>query len=161
MVIFFILHLLRPVIHIGRIITIHIDYANRQESSQEAEFVKSYSEQYGGICHIRTITEVTRGVTDRSDYEKISRNIRYGFYKQILETELNLCFDDLKHASTSHGSGIIFGHHLGDVQENVLSNIMRYMGTWSKLYVAIHFCSVCVIHTMSAYIYIFSNIYVP
>ncbi len=165
MVIFFILHLLRPIVHIGRIIAIHIDYGNRQESSQEAEFVKSYSEQYGGICHIRTITEVTRGITDRSDYEKISRNIRYGFYKQILETELNLCFDDLKHASTLHGSGIIFGHHLGDVQENVLSNIMRYVVQviWCKLYFAIHFCSVCVMHTIyiSTYIYIFSNIYVP
>jgi tRNA(Ile)-lysidine synthase TilS/MesJ len=51
------------------------------------------------------------GVTGRDEYEKISRDIRYGFYTEVL-------------TATGCG-GVIFGHHLGDVQENVISNVMR------------------------------------
>lgn len=51
------------------------------------------------------------GITGRDEYEKVSRDIRYGFYNQVL--------------GASGCSGVIFGHHLGDVQENVISNVMR------------------------------------
>ena len=51
------------------------------------------------------------GITGRDEYEKVSRDIRYGFYTQVL--------------SSTGCAGVIFGHHLGDVQENVISNVMR------------------------------------
>lgn len=33
---------------------------------------------------------------------------------------------DLGSAPPALLSGVIFGHHLGDVQENVISNVMRW-----------------------------------
>lgn len=51
------------------------------------------------------------GVTSRDEYERISRDIRYEFYGQVLK--FTGC------------AGVIFGHHSGDVEENVISNVMR------------------------------------
>ena len=59
----------------------------------------------------RVVDEVTRGVTDRAEYEVVSREVRYGFYRQVLRE--------------TGCQGVIFGHHQGDVQENVVSNVMR------------------------------------
>jgi tRNA(Ile)-lysidine synthetase-like protein len=98
-------------IPISEIIAIHIDYANREESSEEADFVENWCKELGITFHKRTINEVTRGITNRDEYEKVTREIRYSFYKSVLE-EYNC-------------EAVIFGHHLGDVQENVISNVMR------------------------------------
>ena len=94
------------------VVAIHIDYDNREESGEEADYVESYCKQLGNVLfRKRVVDEVTRGVTDRAEYEIISREVRYGFYRQVLsETECQ---------------GVIFGHHQGDVQENVISNVMR------------------------------------
>ena len=95
----------------NNIIAIHIDYNNRKESTQEADYVQHWSELHGLVFHKRVVSEVTRGITDRTEYEKVSRDIRYNFYKKVLyETNCN---------------AVMFGHHLGDVQENVISNVMR------------------------------------
>mmetsp|Transcript_1456 Transcript_1456/g.1595 ORF Transcript_1456/g.1595 Transcript_1456/m.1595 type:complete len:1112 (+) Transcript_1456:180-3515(+) len=96
---------------IGAIIAVHIDYANRAESGKEAAFVRSWCESLGIICRIRVVNEVTRGITGREEFEKISRDIRYDFYKSIM--------------GSTGCRGVLFGHHLGDVQENVISNVMR------------------------------------
>jgi len=114
---------------IGKIVCIHIDYANRPESAAEADFVKDWCESnalvYNGggsekiVFRKKVIDEVRRGITDRSNYEKVSREIRYNFYKEILrefESEFPL---------TEQFCGIIFGHHKGDVQENIISNMMK------------------------------------
>jgi tRNA(Ile)-lysidine synthetase-like protein len=93
------------------IAAMHIDYANRSESKLEADYVEWYCKQLGVDFHKRVINEVTRGITDRTEYERISREIRYSFYREVL--------------SQTGGKGVIFGHHQGDVQENVISNIMR------------------------------------
>ncbi len=98
---------------IGEIIALHIDYANRPESSKEAAFVEQWCADLGIAFHKRVINEVTRGITDRSLYEKVSRDIRYDFYKEKLP--LHKC------------QAVMFGHHLGDVQENVISNVMRFV----------------------------------
>jgi hypothetical protein len=129
----------------------------------------------GVICRIRRVDEVTRGVTNRDEYEKISRDIRYEFYRTCIAEELSSSstaqhapshspdlpgaiqlasaergISSLSVAELSGGagsmtagsrgadpsdpseaaaavvvSGVIFGHHLGDIQENVISNIMR------------------------------------
>ena len=94
-----------------RIIAMHIDYANRSESSEEADYVQWYCQKLGIAFNKRVITEATRGVTDRSEYERITRDIRYSFYREVL--------------SETGCHAVMLGHHLGDVQENVISNIMR------------------------------------
>lgn len=111
MVISKILNLLQKKHHFSRVAAIHIDYANRTESGREADYVEWWSNKMGCEFHKRTINEVTRGITDRSEYERIARDIRYGFYKEVL--------------SSINSPGVIFGHHMGDVQENIISNIMR------------------------------------
>lgn len=134
MVIAKILTLLRSHFNIRQLFSMHIDYSNREESKDEAAFVRDWAERHGFTHFERVISEVKRGVTDRSEYEKISRNIRYGFYKEILTTQMGWIDDhhaseinqiDGTHPGLECGLGVIFGHHAGDVQENVLSNIMR------------------------------------
>jgi tRNA(Ile)-lysidine synthase TilS/MesJ len=120
-------------VSISAIVAIHMDYANRPESSKEASYVKEWSESLNIHFRIRTVNEVTRGITDRDAYEKISRNIRYSFYQECISEALNGGFDDdltekgqgKNENREYHVSGILFGHHLGDVQENVISNVMR------------------------------------
>lgn len=90
---------------------IHIDYANRPESRAEADFVEDWCKRKGIEFFQRRIDEVTRGVTKRDDYEKISREIRYSTYLKVLEGR--------------NCPGVLFGHHKGDVQENIISNIMK------------------------------------
>lgn len=70
--------------------------------------------------HSSTITafsgsaQVKRGVTARDEYEKIARDIRFNAYKSALE---------------ERGEGacptVMFGHHEGDVEENVLTNLVK------------------------------------
>ena len=113
---------------VDRIVALHIDYANRAESEAEvrihtafdskhtnptlqAAFVENWCSRHGIVFYKRVVAEVTRGVTDRSEYERISRDIRYSFYQEVLATE--------------GAPAVVFGHHLGDVQENVISNVMH------------------------------------
>eukprot|EP00658_Telonema_sp_P-2_P029912 TRINITY_DN22681_c0_g1_i2.p1 TRINITY_DN22681_c0_g1~~TRINITY_DN22681_c0_g1_i2.p1 ORF type:complete len:428 (-),score=112.39 TRINITY_DN22681_c0_g1_i2:40-1323(-) len=93
------------------VVAIHIDYGNRDESKAEAEFLERWCAEQGITFEIRTIAEVKRGVTNREEYEVISREIRFDMYKKCRARHLF--------------SGVCVGHHQGDVQENVLSNLMK------------------------------------
>jgi len=94
------------------------------------------SAMLGGLqCQVRRVDEVTRGVTNRDEYEKVARDIRYAFYKQCMAqasatTDSGEDNSDFNNGNNSKNevvlSGVIFGHHEGDVQENVISNVMRY-----------------------------------
>ena len=86
-----------------RITAVHIDYANRPESSAEASFVERYSRQLGARFLCRRIDEVTRGVTARDEYERIARNIRFELYRECAN-ETALCNDIV---------GVMLGHHRG------------------------------------------------
>jgi tRNA(Ile)-lysidine synthetase-like protein len=107
------------------IIAVHIDYANRPESGNEADFVRRYCENLNINFRCRRIEEVTRGVTARDDYERIAREMRYSSYreavaitKQTLDKERAIKLD----------VGVILGHHRGDLRENVLSNAHKGCG---------------------------------
>ena len=54
---------------------------------------------------------MTRGVTARDEYEKESRRIRFQAYADYM--------------ARTGARAVFFGHHKGDVQENVISNVMR------------------------------------
>ena len=70
-----------PVLHV---VALHLDYGNRSESSQENEYVQKWCETFNITYHSRTINEIQRSTTPRDEYEKRSRQIRYDFYRQIL-----------------------------------------------------------------------------
>lgn len=111
-------HLNRDFDYQIRIIAVHIDYANRPESSAEADFVRRYCETLGIEYRCRRIDEVTRGVTARDQYEKISREVRFQFYHAIVG-ECN---------NKGGVVGVVLGHHRGDLRENVLSNAHKGSG---------------------------------
>ena len=94
-----------------QVVAIHIDYGNRNESRAEATFVEEWCLSHDILFRMKRISKVSRKSTKRDEYERIAKEIRYAFYETVL-FEFN-------------GLGIGFGHHLGDVQENVLSNLMK------------------------------------
>lgn len=64
-------------------VALHLDYANRSESGREADFVESWCAQQGITFRKRVVSEVTRGVTARDEYERVSRDIRFAFYEEV------------------------------------------------------------------------------
>eukprot|EP01103_Thecamoeba_quadrilineata_P010352 TRINITY_DN2209_c0_g1_i2.p1 TRINITY_DN2209_c0_g1~~TRINITY_DN2209_c0_g1_i2.p1 ORF type:complete len:536 (+),score=91.10 TRINITY_DN2209_c0_g1_i2:307-1914(+) len=94
-----------------KVFGLHVDYGNRPESKAEADFVEDWCGRHEILFYKRHISEAQRGVTQRDDYEKITREIRFGFYQDMI---------------VEHGlPAMMFGHHHGDLQENVISNIMK------------------------------------
>ncbi len=89
----------------------HIDYGNRSESSAEAAFVGRWCDRHSIRAYMRTATEYRRGITRRDAYETLTRAVRYGWYRHVTRV--------------SGALGVVFGHHIGDVQENVISNSMK------------------------------------
>ncbi|TMW64047.1 hypothetical protein Poli38472_014164 [Pythium oligandrum] len=111
MVIAYLLHKLRPLHNNFQIVAVHIDYGNREESGAECDYVRRWCERFDILFHVRRIDEVKRASTKRDDYERISRDIRYSTYADVMR---------------QYGApGMCFGHHRGDVQENVISNMMK------------------------------------
>ena len=97
------------------IICIHINYNNRTESTNEADFLNQWCIKHGIIFKLKTISHIKRGITKRDVYEKESRDIRFNMYKKVLN----------EYNCLSNNIGIMFGHHKGDVQENIISNMMK------------------------------------
>jgi len=97
--------------HRRRVCAVHIDYTNRAESGAEAAFLQRWCAARGVPLRVRTVEEVRRGATSRDEYEKVSRAVRFDAYRQAL--------------AQFGGRAVLFGHHLGDVHENVISNVMK------------------------------------
>lgn len=111
MVVAYLLHKLRAFHNNFGIVAVHLDYGNRDESRAECEYVRQWCARFDIAFHVRRIDEVKRNATKRDDYERISREIRYATYAEVM---------------TQYGApGMCFGHHRGDVQENVISNMMK------------------------------------
>lgn len=108
---------------VQHVMGLHIDYSNRPESGREADFVEQWCSQNNIRFVKRVISEVTRGITDRDQYERMSRDIRYSFYRDTIASVNNGTAESGD--GPGHVSAIVFGHHQGDVQENVISNVMR------------------------------------
>ncbi|CAN0456463.1 unnamed protein product, partial [Ectocarpus sp. 12 AP-2014] len=110
------------------VVGIHIDYGNRHESGREADFVEGWCARHGVVFYKRAIGEVRRGVTARDEYEKVAREIRFDAYKAALGGRSNEGSDDgdgKKGAGGRVRPAVMFGHHEGDVEENVLTNLIK------------------------------------
>lgn len=92
------------------IIAVHLNYNNREESALEAEFLELYckARNVKFICHSFNFQ---RGSIKRSDYESITKQIKFKLYKSIL-AEYNL-------------SSILLAHHKDDIIENIFTNFCR------------------------------------
>ena len=108
---------------------VHIDYANRPESAAEADYVRRYCQQHGVTFLCRRIDEVTRGVTARDEYETISRQVRYDFYRNTVADCKKLLAEKTGAVEADKVKvGVVLGHHRGDLRENVLSNAHKGCG---------------------------------
>lgn len=101
-----------------RVVCAHVDYGNRAESHAESAFLRRFCARNGIDLFVSDLAKTTgllRGVTDREEYEEKSRTIRFDLYKHVWR-------DELKEVGLPP---VVFGHHQGDVVENVLSNAMK------------------------------------
>jgi tRNA(Ile)-lysidine synthase TilS/MesJ len=120
-----------------RLVAVHIDYCNRAESGQEAHYVENHCRTVWHIpCHIRRIEEMTRATTQRDEYERVAREIRYDAYHQAAAattttTTTTTAEDNNTNNRTNDNNGnppspiVLLGHHKGDLRENVLSNVHK------------------------------------
>ncbi|CAM9458001.1 unnamed protein product [Ectocarpus sp. 6 AP-2014] len=115
------------------VVGIHIDYGNRHESGREADFVQGWCARHGVVFYKRVIGEVRRGVTARDEYEKVAREIRFDAYKAALGGRSKDGDGGGKEGGGKEEKGegggvrpaVMFGHHEGDVEENVLTNLIK------------------------------------
>ena len=90
---------------------IHINYNNRTETKLEEEFLEKWCELNDIRLYVKNIENMKRFNIKRSEYEMLTKNIRFGFYKDVMKKEnVNL---------------ILLGHHKDDVIENVFTNTCR------------------------------------
>ena len=89
---------------------VHVDYGNRRESGEEAKFLEAWC-RARGIQWFSTRAQVQRGAGDREAYEAETRELRFALYRSALEA--------------TGARGVMLGHHRGDVEENVISNVMK------------------------------------
>lgn len=93
------------------VIGIHINYNNRKETSEEQEFLEEWCNSNNIKLYVNSITKLKRGTIKRSEYEYESKNIRFNFYKEVMQKE-NLDF-------------ILLAHHKDDIVENIFANVCR------------------------------------
>lgn len=121
-----------------QIIATHIDYGNRPEAHAEADYCKRFCENHNVLFRCRVISEVTRGITARDEYEAFTRTVRYDFYKEVMREYYNeqqyaeqqdSGIENITITSkTTFSCPVLLGHHKGDLRENVLSNSMKGCG---------------------------------
>lgn len=95
------------------LVTATLDYSVRKESKDECEFVKLFCNKYGIQFNLKTVTGISRKKNEnsRTEYEDVSKAIRFDLYKQILlENKID---------------GVFVAHHYDDITENVFTNFMR------------------------------------
>jgi tRNA(Ile)-lysidine synthetase-like protein len=99
------------------IYTATIDYALREESVMESEFIQKYTSMFGINSYVVRIGGISRKKEDsgsRTEFEEESRHIRFNTYKHIME----------KH-SMAKDTGVLVAHHMDDIVENIFTNMMR------------------------------------
>ena len=90
-----------------KIICIHINYNNRDETGLEEEFLIEWCKVLDIELIVHNINEIYRNESKRSYYEDMTKEIRFNLYKKIIN--INRC------------SEVILGHHKDDIIENVFN----------------------------------------
>ena len=95
------------------VVAIHVEHCNRDEASIEREFLEYYCAINKIPFYYRTIYYINRtnDFLDRSLFEEETKKARFNLYKYVIEKE-NL-------------DGVCMGHHMGDIVENVFTNIIK------------------------------------
>lgn len=95
------------------VVAIHVEYVNREEASVEREYLQYYCATLGIPLYYRTIHYMKRkdAIIDRNVFEKETRDARFNLYKYVIDKEKL--------------SGICMGHHMGDMVENVFTNMFK------------------------------------
>lgn len=98
-------------------VCLHINYANRETSDDEAEFVKQWCSYIGIPLFVRKIDEINRPLCMkfglRETYETYTKLVRFKCYYQIVETY------------KPKQSFILLGHNKDDCFENILTNMNK------------------------------------
>lgn len=99
-----------------------INYGNREESDMEVELVKWWCQQIKIHLYIRHIIELKRVRQSnlRSDYEEITRNMRFGAYKNAHRSYCNI--NDLNEDEP----WVVLGHNKNDATENIFANLGKH-----------------------------------
>jgi tRNA(Ile)-lysidine synthetase-like protein len=94
------------------VIGVHLNYNNRVETKDEERFLKEWCNFNNIKLYVENINTIKRADSgNRRQYELETKNIRFNFYKKILEKE-----------SCEY---IILGHHKDDIVENIFANVCR------------------------------------
>lgn len=89
-----------------KIIVAHVNHNVRVESKEEAEFLKNYCEKNNLVFEMMTIHKYAE-----DNFHNEARNIRYTFYKELVEKY--------------HANYLMTGHHGDDLMETILMRIVR------------------------------------
>tara|TARA_B100001093_G_C26811405_1_gene1007738 strand:- start:864 stop:2027 length:1164 start_codon:yes stop_codon:yes gene_type:complete len=93
------------------IICVHINYNNRRETRDEEKFLREWCKYNSIKLYVKSINNIKRENTKRSEYELITKNLRLDFYKEIMKKE------DIDY--------ILLAHHKDDIIENIVANLCR------------------------------------
>ncbi len=112
-----IFHWLRP-IYKHTLHVLHIDHGLRTESICEAYAVQALCKAWHIPYTIEKVDVAQRAQQEKKGVEEMARLLRYALYA--------------KHAKLCQATWTCLGHHLGDVQEDILMRLMRGAG-WPAL----------------------------
>jgi tRNA(Ile)-lysidine synthetase-like protein len=93
-------------------VCVHINYKNRGEADNEADFIANFCYKHNIKLYVREINEINRNKCMLSDinmreiYEDYTRKIRFNTYKAVCDNPV-----------------VILGHNKDDAFENILTNI--------------------------------------
>lgn len=93
------------------IVAVHINYNNRVESKDEENFLREWCEFNNIKLYIKSINNIKRENIKRSNYEVLTKNIRFDFYEEIMKKEKI--------------DYVLLAHHKDDIIENIVANICR------------------------------------
>lgn len=101
-----------------KVIAVHINYNNRNETSEEIKFLSAICYYLDIKLYIRTINEINRKNANEIDlrdvYESYTKRVRFNSYKKVFEIEND---------NNQEKPLVILGHNKDDCLENILTNI--------------------------------------
>jgi tRNA(Ile)-lysidine synthetase-like protein len=97
-------------------VAVHIVYGNRDESSQECDFISEYCRKLNITLYIYRIQHLKRSTSEREFYEEMTRNIRFNVYKAVGE---------ILGPKVKEEPLVLLGHIQEDVIENIWSNLAK------------------------------------